>query len=176
MGPMTTSTDPTPSVIPPRELTLANRALAGAKAANLGDLARAGFPVPDGFVLTGEPDEEALTAAAALGDIALAVRSSAVAEDLADASFAGQYETVLNVHGADALLAAIRRVRDSARSARVQHYRADRAGAPDGEIAVLGQRMLVPRAAGVAFTANPITGERGEVVITAARGLGERVV
>src|SRR5579864_4319107 len=99
----------------------------GAKAANLGELARAGFPVPDGFVLTtsafdrflaanalgpgSSPEAVAaaslptdvadalLAAAERLGDVPLAVRSSAVAEDLPDASFAGQYETVLDVRG-----------------------------------------------------------------------------
>ncbi len=172
-------TSPLPAArtaIPLGELGRAERGVAGAKAATLGELTRAGFPVPDGFVVTGEPDEEVSRAAAALGDVPLAVRSSAVAEDLADASFAGQYETVLEVRGPDALLAAIRRVRESARSARVRHYQAARAGAQDDRISVLVQHMLAPEAAGVAFTANPVTGARGEVVISAARGLGERVV
>jgi pyruvate,water dikinase len=116
------------------------------------------------------------SAAERLGDGAVAVRSSAVAEDLADASFAGQYETVLGVRGADALLDAIHQVRASAQGSRVQHYRATRADSGSQDIAVLVQRMLTPDAAGVAFTANPVTGRRDEVVITAARGLGERVV
>jgi rifampicin phosphotransferase len=120
-----------------------------------------------------------LAAQRELGDVPLAVRSSAIAEDLADASFAGQYDTVLDVRGADALLDAIRRVRASADNVRVRGYRAaraPRAGAGPAGIAVLVQRMLAPEAAGVAFTANPITCDRGEVVVTAARGLGERVV
>ena len=166
------------TVIPLTDLSRADRRVVGVKAANLGDLSRAGFPVPDGFVVTSQPDEAVLKAAASLGDVPLAVRSSAIAEDLAEASFAGQYETVLDVRGPDQLLAAIDRVRSSARSARVRDYRVARtdAGTEDEEIAVLVQRMLAPEAAGVAFTANPVTGERGEVVITAARGLGERVV
>ncbi|MHB1134206.1 MAG: PEP/pyruvate-binding domain-containing protein [Chloroflexota bacterium] len=167
---------PTSTPIPLAALTRADREVAGGKAATLGELARAGFPVPAGFVVTGEPDEQSLAAARALGDGPLAVRSSAISEDLADASFAGQYETVLDVRGADALLAAIRQVRQSAHNVRVQHYRAARAGSANGHIAVLVQRMLAPMAAGVALTANPVTGDRGEVVITAARGLGERVV
>lgn len=166
----------TGSVIPLHELTRSHRQVAGAKAATLGELARAGFPVPEGFVVTGEPGESVLRAAQALGDVPLAVRSSAVAEDLAEASFAGQYETVLHVRGADALLAAVRQVRASARNPRVQQYRAAHWGHGDDRIAVLVQRMLNPEAAGVAFTANPLTGAREEVVITAARGLGERLV
>jgi rifampicin phosphotransferase len=163
-------------IIPLRELTRADHDLAGSKAANLGELASAGFRVPDGFVVIDAPDTEILAAASLLGDQPLAVRSSGVAEDLADASFAGQYETILNVRGSAELLEAIRRCRDSARSARVQHYRAARAAPTDERIAVLVQRMLAPRSAGVAFTANPVTGARDEIVITAASGLGERVV
>ena len=108
-------------VVPLSALTRADRELAGAKAAALGDLVRAGFPVPEGFVVTGEPDAAALTHRL-VDEGPVAVRSSAAAEDLADASFAGQYDTVLDVPGADALLAAIRRVRDSA-AARVRDYR-----------------------------------------------------
>src|SRR5215207_2949935 len=157
-------------------LTRADRAVVGAKAATLGELARAGFPVPEGLVVSGEPGEAVMAAQRLLGDAPLAVRSSAIAEDLADASFAGQYDTILDVRGADALRAAIRRVRESAGNARVRDYRGLRAATEQGGIAVLVQRMLAPEAAGVAFTANPFTGDRREVVITAARGLGERVV
>jgi rifampicin phosphotransferase len=151
--------------------------VAGAKASNLARLMRLGFPVPAGFVVIGEaPAERILDAARTLGDVPLAVRSSAVAEDLADASFAGQYETVLGVRGGPALLDAVRRCRESAHSARVDHYRTARAGTADDRIAVLVQRMLDSQAAGVAFTANPVTGARDEVLITAAPGLGEAVV
>src|SRR6266568_4163649 len=104
------------TIVRPADITRANADCVGAKAANLGDLLRAGFPVPDGVVVLGDGDPELL------GDGRFAVRSSAVAEDLADASFAGQYETVLNVEGADALRDAIRHVRASAASARAQQY------------------------------------------------------
>jgi pyruvate,water dikinase len=111
-----------------------------------------------------------------------AVRSSAAAEDLAGASFAGQYETVLDV-GLDELPDAVRRVVDSAASARVSAYRqahpqaapANSSGAGGG-MAVLVQVMVPADAAGVAFTANPLTGDRDEVVISAVPGLGERLV
>lgn len=167
---------PAPGIIPLNELRRADSGVAGAKAAALGELSSAGFPVPEGFVVTGEADEDVAWTAASPDNIPLAVRSSAIAEDRADASFAGQYETVLDVRGADALRAAIHRVRDSARGTRVQHYRTERSHAEDDGIAVLVQRMLAPEAAGVAFTANPVTGARDEILIVAARGLGERVV
>jgi len=159
------------------ELRSSDREMVGAKAANLGELAQAGFPVPDGFVVVGEPADQAVLAATrALGAETLAVRSSSVAEDRADASFAGQYETVLNVRGDDGLLGAIQQVRESASTARAQSYHAAAADTGANCMAVLVQRMLTPDAAGVAFTADPVTGERGVVLITAARGLGERVV
>ncbi len=174
---MSASTSRARQVIPLADLAAVDRQTVGSKAANLGELMRAGFSVPDGFAIIDEPDEAAVRSAAErLGDGAVAVRSSAVAEDLADASFAGQYETVLGVRGPDALLDAIHQVRASAQGSRVQHYRATRADSGSQDIAVLVQRMLTPDAAGVAFTANPVTGRRDEVVITAARGLGERVV
>jgi pyruvate,water dikinase len=178
--------------------------LVGAKAANLGELAGAGFPVPEGFVLTtdafdqfladngfdpgsspGEvasadfPEEFAsgvLEGVADIGDVPLAVRSSGTAEDLPDASFAGQYETVLGVRGADALLQAVAKCWSSAFSERVRAYRKAQGqqGAP--RMAVLIQRLVEADAAGVAFTANPVTGVRSETVVSAVRGLGERLV
>jgi rifampicin phosphotransferase len=168
-------------------------ALLGTKAANLARLAGAGFPVPPGVVVTpaAEADWEQARArlsraVAELGGAKgqrFAVRSSGTAEDLAGASFAGQYETVLDV-GLDELPEAVRQVLDSAASARVAAYRqahreADAAAAPDpseSKMAVLVQVMVAADVAGVAFTANPVTGARGEVVITAVRGLGERLV
>ena len=154
----------------------ADAARVGGKAANLGELKRAGFNVPDGFVVIGEPPEDLADTLRALGGGPLAVRSSAVAEDLADASFAGQYETFLNVQGLDQLRKAIGDCRRSASSARVASYRANRAEKAPVEIAVLVQRMVPAESAGVAFTANPVTGDRSEVSISAVRGLGERLV
>jgi phosphohistidine swiveling domain-containing protein len=158
------------------EVTRADRDRVGSKVANLGELLRAGFPVPDGVVVLDELDSDPNEILHLLGDVPVAVRSSAAAEDLAAASFAGQYETILNVSGPGALRDAIRQVRASAASARAQHYAVARGLSSEGGIAVLVQRMLAPEAAGVAFTADPVTGRRDEVVITAACGLGERVV
>ena len=156
-------------------------ATVGHKAANLGLLVRQGFPVPAGVIVAaGEPDAALPTrvsdALSVLGGGPVAVRSSALAEDLEDASFAGQYETVLGVSGAAAVLDAVRRVRESAHDERVLAYR--RTHGPEGQegIAVLLQRMVASEASGVAFTANPLTGVREETVVTATRGLGEVLV
>jgi rifampicin phosphotransferase len=164
-------------------------ALLGSKAANLARLTGAGFPVPAGVVVTAAAVadwEQAYTqlhaAAAELGgrDQRFAVRSSAGAEDLAGASFAGQYETVLDA-GLEELPDAVRRVFDSAASARVSAYRQAHPQAAPADpsrsgMAVLVQVMVAAEAAGVVFTANPLTGDRDEVVISAVPGLGERLV
>jgi pyruvate,water dikinase len=175
----------------------------GAKAANLSELMRVGLPIPDGFSLTTEafqafldansinagsfaekveaaplpPDvtKALLRAAKGLGDVPLAVRSSGVAEDLSDASYAGQYETVLDVHGAEALVMAVRKCWASAFSQRVKQYRAEHGQKGVSRLALLVQQMVQPEAAGVAFTANPVTGDN-EVVVSAVKGLGERLV
>jgi hypothetical protein len=107
----------------------------------------------------------------------VAVRSSATAEDLPHASFAGQHDTILNVTGAEALLDAVRRCWDSLGSERAIAYRA--AADVDGDSVRMGvvvQRMVDPVAAGVLFTANPITGTRTEMVVDAVAGLGDVVV
>jgi phosphohistidine swiveling domain-containing protein len=166
----------------------------GSKAANLARAASAGLPVPPGFAVTvdayADPDRLAAVlpaAVAALGPGRLAVRSSAVAEDLHGASYAGQYDTILGVDPGQ-LAAAVGRIHASAASAQVsayqrQHPNAELPGGPaeddppaTGGMAVLVQRMLEPAAAGVAFTANPVTGARDETVVTAVAGLGEQLV
>jgi rifampicin phosphotransferase len=155
----------------------------GSKAANLAQLAAAGFPVPPGFVIPADafadwPQVQAALPAAAstLGDSRLAVRSSAAAEDLAGASYAGLYETFLDVDP-DQVADAVRRCWESATSQRVTAFQQRHQHAQDRPaMAVLVQRMVHPDAAGVAFTANPVSGARDEAVITAVRGLGERLV
>jgi phosphoenolpyruvate synthase/pyruvate phosphate dikinase len=158
----------------------------GAKAANLARLAAVGFPVPAGLVVTPAAEERweealphLLEAAGALGVGRFAVRSSGTSEDLEDASFAGQYETILGVPF-DGLPEAVRSVFVSADASRVSAYQEAQGEASAGDrrprMAVLVQAMVGADAAGVAFTANPLTGERGEVVITAVRELGERLV
>ena len=207
-----------PLVRPLRDLRATDLPIAGGKGANLGELVRAGFPVPDGFVVTtaaydafvaaGDLDARidrlaaaadaetaiaalfastalpediaaAITAAyAELGGGPVAVRSSATAEDLPDASFAGQQDTFLNVTGADEVLDAVRRCWASLWNARAIAYRArarhDTAAALS--IAVVIQHLVPADIAGVMFTANPGNGRREQIVITAAWGLGEAVV
>ncbi|HKX13894.1 MAG TPA: PEP/pyruvate-binding domain-containing protein, partial [Propionibacteriaceae bacterium] len=197
---------------------------AGGKGANLGELTRAGLPVPPGFVVvteayrayiiehqladkiaalaapTDDPaayDEasgqiralfsneisdtlrtEIAEAYAILGeDVPVAVRSSATAEDLPEASFAGQQDTYLNVRGLDDLLVAVRDCWASLWTARAMAYRA-RQGIDSATVslAVVVQQMVDAEAAGVMFTANPSNGRRDQTVISAAWGLGESVV
>ncbi len=110
-------------------------------------------------------------------DVPVAVRSSATAEDLPWASFAGQQDTYLNVVDGDAVLDAVRRCWASLWTDRAVSYRMtngiDHATV---RLAVVVQRMLDPRVAGVLFTADPVTGHRGHMVIDASPGLGEAVV
>ena len=155
----------------------------GGKAARLGELARAGFRVPDGFVLPacvfGREPEGARAIEAALPTLGIgrvAVRSSGLAEDLDHASFAGQYETVLNVEGSEDVMAAVRRCWGSATSAQVSAYSIDRAGGKTGAVAVLVQRMVEATSAGVAYSSNPINGDRAESVVNSIGGLGDRLV
>ncbi|HEU4540326.1 MAG TPA: PEP/pyruvate-binding domain-containing protein [Jiangellaceae bacterium] len=175
---MSTSTGhTTTTIVKLNALRSADADWAGAKAANLGELMSAGFDVPIGFVASGEADEEAVARAAVrLGAGPLAVRSSIAAEDLPGASFAGQYESILDVRGADALAAAVTRVRASVETERVRRYQDDVAGGQLGTVGVVVQRQVPADAAGVAFTANPVTGATDEVVVSAVRGLGERLV
>src|SRR5688572_22393513 len=176
--PLTAATDPS---------------LCGHKAAALASLLRDGFDVPSGFVIPVgiEPSlSEIAEGLARLGDRAVAVRSSGVAEDLPGASYAGQYDTVLGVRGAEAVAAAASRVLASARSQRNAGYvqgteltSGDGGLSPGGRrfttlgtevspagdggavMAVLVQTMVKADVAGVAFSANPLTGDRAEAVV-----------
>jgi pyruvate,water dikinase len=168
-----------PSIRRLSDVRLADGPEVGGKAASLGSLLADGARVPDGVVLpvgfgaaSPEVRRSALAdAAAELGAGPFAVRSSGVAEDGDEHSFAGMYETVLDVAPED-LPAAVDRCLASATTARVADYDPDD-GAP---MAVLIQRMVQPTAAGVALTADPVTGDRQSCVVTAVRGLGERLV
>jgi len=111
------------------------------------------------------------------GDLPVAVRSSATAEDLPELSFAGQHETYLNMHGEAMILDAIKRCWASLWTARAIGYRA-RSGIAHEEVslAVVVQELVLADAAGILFTANPLTDERDKVMINAAWGLGEAIV
>ena len=181
---MTTTTHGTGTVLPLPAAT--DYRIAGRKAATLARLAARGFPVPPGVVVPADVLDQAvdrnlevpadlaadlLSAVHAWGDVALAVRSSGVNEDGADASYAGLFTTVLDVRGEAALVEAVRTCWRSAFDAQVTSY----AGAQLPRLAVLIQPMVAATAAGVAFTADPVTGERGCVVIDAVAGIGERL-
>jgi pyruvate,water dikinase len=205
MSTPTTESGPRPEfVLRLADLASADAGRAGTKAANLGELARASFPVPDGFVVSTAAFDQFVSAnalgpghspeavaaapfplevaaairsaALALGGMPLAVRSPGTAEDGAEASFAGQYQTFLGVRGPEAVLDAVRRCWASALASHVVAYRMRKAPGGAGRMAVLVQRLVQAESAGVAFSANPVTGEREELVINAVRGLGERLV
>jgi pyruvate,water dikinase len=159
--------------------------LFGSKAVGLGEATRAGLPLPPGIAIAGDVVE-----AVAGGDAAalervddlvrplggpLAVRSSAVDEDGAEASFAGQHLTLLNVPTADDVGAALREVWWSANSDSAITYRQRVGLFTRPSVGVVVQALLDPDSAGVMFTRNPITGA-DERVIEASWGLGEAVV
>lgn len=179
--------------------------LLGGKASNLCHLA-AEHRVPPGFCLTADLFDHALPGPVAaegsapvslppelydelvqayrkLGERcgldapSVAVRSSALDEDGADASFAGQHETYLNVVGAEAVAVAVARCWTSVHSPRAAEYRQRQGLARDNvRIAVLVQQLVPADVSAVLFSANPVTGSRDEVVINASWGLGESIV
>jgi phosphoenolpyruvate synthase/pyruvate phosphate dikinase len=117
------------------------------------------------------------TACAGLRDVPVAVRSSATAEDLPEASFAGQQETYLNLTGTGEIMEAVRQCWASLWTVRAIAYRfKNHIDQHTVALAVVVQKLVFADAAGILFTANPINGRRGEMVINAAWGLGEAVV
>ena len=214
------------------QLDRGSLAEAGGKGANLGEMLKAGFPVPPGFVTTSgayfkfldynelrskisdlldgldvddtaklqevaeqiqnliidsevppEMEEEIKINYQKLcnmrggGEVYVAVRSSATAEDLPTASFAGQQSTFLNVHGPDGVIKAVKECWASLFTARAIFYRVqnDFAHMKVGLSAVI-QEMVQSEKAGVMFSVNPVNNKRNEVMIEAAYGLGEVVV
>ncbi|OGO34254.1 MAG: hypothetical protein A2W35_12030 [Chloroflexi bacterium RBG_16_57_11] len=213
------------------EVGKAESGLVGGKGANLGELTRAGLPVPPGFCVTSaayqdffrqnrldQPVFEALMGMN-LGDLVdlkrrsahiqaaiyatpilpkivdevsascqqlfqqtahetpLAVRSSATAEDQADASFAGQLETYLDVRGLPSLLEHIKRCWASLWAERVLAYIANQGlNHHSVSMSVVVQSMIPSEVSGVLFTVNPVTGDRDQAVINASWGLGEAIV
>jgi pyruvate,water dikinase len=202
-------------------------ALVGGKGANLGEMVRAGLPVPPGFAVTAAAFREFMAAnglsdpvdarlegldpadaqaieeasrdlqarvmaarmpeavAASIreaygrlddGRAYVAVRSSATMEDSSDASFAGMNQTFLNVRGADALIASVQACWASLYGARVLFYVKERGLKGELIMGVIVQTMVNAEKAGVLFTINPLSGADDEVLIDAARGLGEVVV
>jgi pyruvate,water dikinase len=159
--------------------------LYGSKAVGLGDAARQGLPVPPGVALSGDlveavasgeaKDIEKVGIAISALSPPFAVRSSAVDEDGASASFAGQHLTLLNVHSAADVAGAIREVWWSANSDSAITYRQRVGLFTRPSVGVVVQTLLNPTAAGVMFTEHPVTGA-DERLIEASWGLGEAVV
>ena len=162
-----------------RDVRMADVAEVGGKAASLGELLAAGVRVPEGVVVTAEAvamtaDERRRLLSAGTSDLGtgpFAVRSSGISEDGVERSFAGMYESVLNV-ALDDLHSAAERCLASAHAERPAEY----GTAGNGRMAVIIQRMVAPAAAGVALTADPIGGDRQTCVVTAVRGMGDRLV
>jgi pyruvate,water dikinase len=214
-------------VSPLHAIGAADRAVAGGKGASLGELHRAGLPVPPGFVVTVSAFRRAIPAAdpgggieaeiaavppgdtgaigrataairarivaaalppdvataitaayAALGaDVPVAVRSSAVGEDAAEASFAGLQDTYLWVRGGAAVLDHVRRCWASLYNTEAVSYRIRQHMAEhDVAMAVVVQQMVDPRSAGVMFTCSPTTGDRSVIAIEGSWGLGSVLV
>jgi len=152
----------------------------GGKAYGLARLLEMQLAVPPAFVIrdarVGQPPDDLETHYRALGAGKVAVRSSALGEDGSDASFAGQYDTVLNVEGLVELKLAIDSCAASVASARANSYQRDQA---DGEPLIMNvvvQRMVDARVAGVVFTAEPVSARRDLLIIDAVAGLGEALV
>lgn len=155
----------------------------GIKAARLSALRRAGLPVPNGFCIpleaAGQDSDELWSRIAQAyhqltpaGD-AVAVRSSGVSEDSERASFAGQYETALNVRGVEVLQSAVKRCWQSVHSARAQAYQVRHGGEKEAQRLPLLVQLQVPAtASGVLFTADPVSGDCEQTLIEATPGLG----
>lgn len=226
MSPTSPTSPTTAYVLDFEEIDAAALPLVGGKGANLGEMVKAGFPVPPGFCVTtaafqrfitqADPDwlygqldqiEAAdLDATRQIGaqirdhlrqtpipaDIrdavlsaweqqgtsnAFAVRSSATAEDLPDASFAGQQDTYLNVRGEEALLAAVRDCWASLFTDRAILYRIQNGFSHrEVQLSVVVQRMVLPDISGILFTADPVSNHRQIATIDASYGLGEALV
>ena len=174
-----------------KELTRQQEPFAGGKSRTLARLFRAGYPVPDGFVilpaafagddLTPEAWALAHTQLARLRKAdpggAFAVRSSALGEDSALASFAGQFETVLDVRTDEEVREAIHVVRRSRHNARVQAYsQAQGLAGMEHEVAVIVQRLVRADFSGVLFTADPVTGDLMHMTGNFVPGAGEALV
>lgn len=225
-SPTSPTSSTTAYVLDFEEIDAAALPLVGGKGANLGEMVKAGFPVPPGFCVTtaafqrfiaqADPDwlygpldqieaadldstrqigaqiRDRLRQTPIPADIrdavlsaweqhgtsnAFAVRSSATAEDLPDASFAGQQDTYLNICGAEALLAAVRDCWASLFTDRAILYRIQSGfNHREVQLSVVVQRMVLPDISGILFTADPVSNHRQIATIDASYGLGEALV
>lgn len=153
----------------------------GGKARGLKVLHQLGLNVPDSFVVVHPnghdlPEDILARHLCALGDAPKAVRSSAVSEDGLHASFAGQFETYLNVSGIAAVKAAIRKCVAAAASDRVVRYSKQVHDHADTRVSVIVQNMVNAEKAGVIFSADPVSNRRDKMLISVAAGAGEDLV
>ncbi len=173
--------------VPFEELRADQVELVGGKCAHLGELTGAGFAVPPGFAVTtaaylrDDIGAAVAEAYAELGrrvgraDVPVAVRSSAIAEDMPEASFAGVQDTYLWICGLEAVLDGVRRCWASYDNPEAVAYRREH-GIARGGMSVAVQYMVDARVAGVMFTLNPVSGDRSSIAIDASYGLGVSVV
>ena len=173
-----------------QELSKSEWAMAGGKGGTLSRLYQAGYPVPDGFVILppafmghelsqdGWLQVQASLAETRNGNQAasFAVRSSALSEDSAEASFAGEFETVLDVRSEEMIREAIHTVRRSRASARVQAYSTAKGMDLEQEIAVVVQQLVRADISGILFTADPVTGSLMQMSGNYIHGLGDDLV
>ncbi|ABR35977.1 PEP/pyruvate-binding domain-containing protein [Clostridium beijerinckii] len=173
-----------------KELTPELQSLAGRKGCMLSKMFQAGYPVPDGFVILPSAFKENILNEDAWNKIKqylkeirknnesvlFAVRSSALSEDSAQASFAGEFETVLNVKTDEEIQSAIYEVFSSRESERVKAYSSVQGMDRSHQIAVVIQIMIQSEISGVLFTADPITGSHESMTGNFVFGLGEQLV
>jgi pyruvate, water dikinase len=159
------------------DLRAADAGMFGGKSASLGELIAAGIPVPPGFAAsTAAEVEEIARAYRALGEPAVAVRSSAIGEDSAETTFAGLQDTYLWVEGVDRVCAAVRDCWASLDNPEAVAYR-EKMGVEDKPaMGVTVQLMVDAAVSGVMFTCNPVSGDPSTVAVNASWGLGLAVV
>jgi pyruvate,water dikinase len=164
--------------------------VAGGKGSTLARLFQAGYPVPNGLIILPQafvddnlrPEVWAYVSAwlqkirRDSPTVGFAVRSSALAEDSAQASFAGGFETILDVHTDEMIHASINNVRVSRRLARVQAYSQAKGISEFHDMAVIVQKLVRADISGVLFTADPVTGSFGQMVGNFVFGFGEELV
>ncbi|HSR29987.1 MAG TPA: PEP/pyruvate-binding domain-containing protein, partial [Anaerolineae bacterium] len=172
------------------QLTADQQSSAGGKGGTLARLKQAGYPVPDGFVILPAAFSDDRLSLGAWTQVqthldrlrngdqstAFAVRSSALSEDSAQASFAGEFETLLDVHSDEMVQAAIHTVRGSRASERVQAYSQAHGLEEAHDMAVVVQRLVRAEVSGVMFTADPVSGSFAQMIGNYVYGLGEELV
>ncbi|KPU45995.1 chondramide synthase cmdD [Oxobacter pfennigii] len=173
-----------------KDLTPEFQAFAGGKGSMLAKMFQSGYPVPEGFVVLPSAFEEEKLNKEAWDEILIflntirkgnkgalfAVRSSALSEDSTQASFAGEFETVLNVETDEKVMEAIYTVFRSRQSKRVKVYSSVQGIEQSHQIAVVVQLMVPSEISGVLFTADPITGSFANMIGNYIHGLGEQLV